>query len=308
MDEYSGGAPAAGTAAIRTADPGPSPAELAAAYGLSVSGRRPSLPEYTRQLWSRRHFILAYATARNTAAYTGARLGQIWQVMTPLLNAAVYYLIFGLLLGTNRGIPNFIAYLCTGVFVFQFTQSAVLAGTRSIADNLSLVRALHFPRACLPIAATVMQLQQLLFSMGVLITIILATGEPVTLRWLLIIPILLLQTLFNAGLALALARIGARTTDLAQLMPFILRTWMYASGVFWSVSNLASGHPAWVATLLNLNPALLFNDMMRFALMDSVPASSVPHHAWIAALVWSLLVVLGGYAFFWKAEAEYGRG
>ena len=305
MTEYSGGAPTIGTAG---AGPAPDPAALAAAYGLTVSGRRPGIAEYTRQLWSRRHFILAYATARAAAAYTGARLGQIWQVMTPLLNAAVYYLIFGLLLGTNKGIPNFIAYLCTGVFVFQFTQSAVLAGTRSIADNLSLVRALHFPRACLPIAATVMQLQQLLFSMVVLGVIVLATGEPVTLRWLLIVPILLLQTLFNAGLALVLARVGARTTDLAQLMPFVLRTWMYGSGVFWSVSSLASGHPPWVAQLLNLNPALLFNDLMRFALMDSVPASSVPHHAWLVATAWSLLVVLGGYAFFWKAEAEYGRG
>ena len=305
MIEYSGGAPAA-----RTAGPGPalSPAELAAAHGLTVSGRRPSLAEYTRQLWSRRHFILAYATAKVSATYTTARLGQIWQVMTPLLNAAVYYLIFGLLLGTSKGIPNYIAYLCTGVFVFQFTQSAVLAGTRSITDNLSLVRALHFPRACLPIAATLMQLQQLLFSMGVLVVIVLATGEPVTPRWLLIIPILLLQTLFNSGVALILARVGAKTTDLAQLMPFVIRTWMYASGVFWSVNSLAKGHPSWVPTLLNLNPALLFNDLMRFALMDSVPASTVPRHSWLIATAWSLVVVLGGYVFFWKAEEEYGRG
>ncbi|MFC1411163.1 ABC transporter permease [Streptacidiphilus sp. N1-12] len=285
-----------------------SPAELAAKYGLTVSGRRPSLTEYTRDLWSRRHFILAYATARVAALYTTARLGSAWQVVTPLLNAAVYYLIFGVLLGTNKGIPNFIAYLCTGVFVFQFTQSAVMAGTRAIADNLSLVRALHFPRACLPIATTVIQLQQLLFSMIVLGVIILATGEPLTLRWLLVVPILLLQTLFNTGLALVLARIGSRTTDLSQLMPFIIRTWMYSSGIFWSVGNITAGHASWIATLLNLNPALLFNELMRFALMDSVPASAIPHHSWIAVLGWALLASIGGFVFFWKAEAEYGRG
>ncbi|MHA6758695.1 ABC transporter permease [Streptacidiphilus sp. PAMC 29251] len=297
-------------AASRAEGPSPalSPAELAAKYGLTVSGRRPSLAEYTRELWSRRHFILAYATARVSALYTTARLGSAWQVVTPLLNAAVYYLIFGVLLGTNKGIPNFIAYLCTGVFVFQFTQSAVMAGTRSIADNLNLVRALHFPRACLPIAATVIQLQQLLFSMIVLVAIILGTGEPVTLRWFLVVPILVLQTLFNAGLALILARIGARTTDLSQLMPFVIRTWMYGSGIFWSVSNITSGHASWVATLLNLNPALLFNELMRYALMDSVSADSIPHHSWPAVLGWSLLVSAGGYVFFWRAEEEYGRG
>ncbi|QMU68919.1 ABC transporter permease [Streptacidiphilus sp. P02-A3a] len=299
MSEYSG--------SVDTR-PNLSGAELAAAHGLSITGRRPPLPSYTRQLWSRRHFIMAFATARLTAMYTAARLGQIWQVMTPLLNAAVYYLIFGLLLGTNRGIPNFIAYLCTGVFVFQFTQSAVLAGTRSIADNLGLIRALHFPRACLPIAFTVIQLQQLIFSMGVLAVIVLATGEPVSWRWLLIFPVLLLQSVFNAGLALFMARIGAKTTDMAQLMPFVLRTWMYLSGVFWSVSSFTSDAPGWVSAVLNLNPALIFNDLMRYALMMSVPASLLPSHVWPVAIGWSVLVGLAGYVFFWRAEEEYGRG
>ena len=291
-----------------SADTALSSAALAERYGLSVSGRRPPLAEYTRRLWGRRHFIVAFATARLTATYTAARLGQVWQVMTPLLNAAVYYLIFGLLLGTNRGIPNFIAYLCTGVFVFQFTQSAVLSGTRSIADNLGLIRALHFPRACLPIAFTVIQLQELLFSMGVLGVIVLATGEPFTLRWLLILPILLLQSLFNAGLAMFMARIGAKTTDMAQLMPFILRTWMYTSGVFWSVTTFTAHAPNWVADILNANPALIFNNLMRYALMDSVSSSSLPHHVWLSTLAWSLVVGVGGYLFFWKAEEEYGRG
>ena len=302
MSDYSGG--------VDTA-PGPaslSPAEFAAAHGLTISGQRPTLTAYTRLLWSRRHFIVAFATARLTAMYTAARLGQIWQVMTPLLNAAVYYLIFGLLLGTNRGIPNFIAYLCTGVFVFQFTQSAVLAGTRSIADNLGLIRALHFPRACLPIAFTVIQLQQLIFSMGVLGVIVLATGEPLTWRWLLVFPVLALQSTFNAGLALFMARIGSKTTDMAQLMPFVLRTWMYLSGVFWSVSSFTTHAPGWVTTVLNLNPALIFNDLMRYALMMSVSASLLPQHVWPVAVCWSVLVGLSGYVFFWRAEEEYGRG
>ena len=283
-------------------------AALAAAHGLAVSGERPSLPVYTRRLWSRRHFIVAFATARLTAMYTAARLGQIWQVMTPLLNAAVYYLIFGLLLGTNRGIPNFIAYLCTGVFVFQFTQSAVLAGTRSIADNLGLIRALHFPRACLPIAFTVIQLQQLIFSMGVLGVIMLLSGQPLTFHWLLVVPILLLQSVFNTGLAMIMARIGAKTTDMAQLMPFVIRTWMYLSGVFWAVSTFTAKAPHWAAVLLNMNPALIFNDEMRYALMTTVPESILPAHVWLITLAWALLFGLGGYVFFWLSEEEYGRG
>ena len=35
--------------------------------------------------------------------------------------------------------------------------------------------------------------------MVVLLAIVLATGEPVTVTWLLIVPALLLQTVFNVG-------------------------------------------------------------------------------------------------------------
>ena len=78
-------------------------AELAARYRLRPSAARPGVFAYAGQLWARRHFIVGFATARNVAMYTEARLGQLWQVLTPLLNAAVYYLIFGLILDTSRG-------------------------------------------------------------------------------------------------------------------------------------------------------------------------------------------------------------
>jgi teichoic acid transport system permease protein len=300
--------PGSSGTAVLDPDAGLSPEALAMKYGLTVSGARPGLRDYTRLLWSRRHFITAYSTARLAAMYTSARLGQIWQVMTPLLNAGVYYLIFGVLLGTRHGIANFVPFLCTGVFVFNFTQSAALSGTRSIEGNLGLIRALHFPRACLPIAFTLIQLQQLLFSMGVLAVIVLGFGEPITPCWLLVVPVLLLQSTFNAGLAMAVARIGARTTDTAQLMPFLLRTWMYVSGVFYNLKVFTAHAPHWAAVLLDANPALVYIDLMRYSLLDSVPHGSLPAYAWPLALSWAVVVGFVGYVFFWKAEEEYGRG
>jgi teichoic acid transport system permease protein len=291
-----------------TADDGLSPAELAAKYGLSVSGARPGLVEYTRQLWGRRHFINEFAKARTQAQYTQARLGQLWQVMTPLLNAAVYYLIFGLLIGTSKGIDNFIAFLVTGIFIFTFTQSSVLSGVRAVAGNLGLIRALHFPRASMPIAFTLMQLQQLLMSMFVLIAIVLMTGEVPDKSWLLVIPALLTQWVFNTGLALIVARLGSKMTDLAQLMPFILRTWMYMSGVMYSIDKLTASAPHYVRILLDTNPAAVYIDLVRFALINSVTRSQLPPHVWLSAVGWAVVVGVGGYVYFWKAEEQYGRG
>ncbi|GAA3303150.1 hypothetical protein GCM10020295_50980 [Streptomyces cinereospinus] len=231
--------------------------------------------------------------------------------MTPLLNAAVYYLIFGVLLQTKDGVPDYVPFLVTGVFIWTFTQSSILAGTRAISGNLGLVRALHFPRAALPISFCLQQLQQLLFSMAALVVILLVFGIPVAASWVLAIPALVLQFTFNAGVSMIMARLGARTPDIAQLMPFVLRTWMYVSGVMWSIDHLISRHddlPGWVGPVLQANPAAVYIDLMRFALIDSFRASQLPDHVWMLATGWALLAGIGGFIYFWKAEETYGRG
>ncbi len=295
---------------VPSPDEGLTAAGLAAKYGLAVSGARPSLAEYVRQLWGRRHFILAFSQAKLTAQYSQAKLGQLWQVATPLLNAAVYYFIFGVILHASRGMsPDvYIPFLVTGVFVFTFTQSSVMTGVRAISGNLGLVRALHFPRAALPVSFSLQQLQQLLFSMIVMFIVTIAFGSYPGPSWLLIVPVLVLQFLFNTGLALIVARLGAKTPDLAQLMPFVLRTWMYASGVMFSISKMMAGRPEWVVRMLQVNPAAVYMDLMRFALIDGYDASNLPPHVWAIALFWALVVFAGGFVYFWKAEERYGRG
>ncbi|MFI5755196.1 ABC transporter permease [Streptomyces sp. NPDC051569] len=291
-------------------DDGLTPAELAAKYGLAVSGARPGLRDYVRQLWGRRHFILAFSSAKLTAQYSQAKLGQLWQVATPLLNALVYYLIFGLILGTRKGMPQevFIPFLVTGVFVFTFTQSSVMAGVRAISGNLGLVRALHFPRASLPVSFALQQLQQLLFSMIVLFVVAIGFGSYPSLSWVLIVPALALQFVFNTGLALIMARLGSKTPDLAQLMPFVMRTWMYASGVMFSIPVMLKGKPSWIADVLQYNPAAIYMDLIRYALIDGYGSSNLPAHVWPAALAWSVFLGVVGFVYFWKAEERYGRG
>jgi len=316
-------------------------AELAARYRLRPSAARPGIFAYARQLWERRHFILGFATARNVAMYTEARLGQLWQVLTPLLNAAVYYLIFGIILGTNRGVPNFLGFLITGIFIFNFTQRAFITTSRVMPDSLPLIRALPFPRACLPIGYVLIELEQLAMAMVVLTAIVLASGEPLTWYWLFAIPALALQGVFNVGMGLFLARLGAGADDFSQLLPFLVRTWMYASGVMFSIQTIGSlrNHPA-LTFLLQINPAAVFIGLVRNAVLQSQRLAwpgSKPYDAancalyhtgkkayleysaychgtvpmsglWLWGIGWAVVALLVGFVFFWEAETRYGRG
>jgi len=212
-----------------------------------------------------------------------------------------------------------------------------------ITSSLPLIRALQFPRASLPLAYVIIELQQMFLSMAVLIVIVLVSGEPVTWYWLLAIPVLLLQTIFNVGVGLLVARLGSQVNDFSQLLPFLLRTWMYLSGVMFSIANLTD-ISAKVKAILQLNPAALYITLMRNAMLlsqrQSFPgskpynkakctlwthytskdppfiqyysayckATANPAHYWYYAVGWAVLALVVGFFFFWRAEAKYGRG
>ncbi len=60
------------------------------------------------------------------------------------------------------------------MFIFGFTERSIVVGSTVMRANIALIRALHFPRACLPLAYVLVEFQQLLLSLLVLFTIVLA--------------------------------------------------------------------------------------------------------------------------------------
>jgi teichoic acid transport system permease protein len=320
-------------------------AEMAAEYGLKLSGARPPLGEYLVSLWARRHFIIGYATARNISMYTEAKLGQIWQVLTPLLNSLVYYLIFGILFAAAKGVNHYPAFLISGVFVFAFSERSIVTGSTVMRTNLQLIRALYFPRASLPLAYVIVELQQMMLGMVVVAIVMLGSQQWPSWYWFLLIPAVALQSLFNTGAALIVSRLGGAMQDVSELIPFILRISRYFCGVMYLVITLPIRDlPSWVAKVLTLNPFAVYIQLVRVAFMSSYRQDSAGNqpfnnakcqtflndpggnhnanavlqaycHAivnnnelWIAAVGWGVGFFVIGLYFFWRAEHLYGRG
>ena len=275
---------------------------MASEYGLRRIGVRPQLGVYLHDLWSRRHFIRVLATANAYARNQKNYLGQLWAVINPILNAVVYFLIFGLILQTDRGVENYVAFLTIGVFMFGFSSSAIMAGSRAITGNLGLIRSLHFPRAVLPFAVVFTELITLLPALAVLCGIVLLTGEPITLDWLLFPIVVFAQWLFNTGCALIVARLVAQVRDLLNVIPFVLRFLRYASGVMFSISAYLGDN--WIGVVMEYQPFALYLTLARSALLSEGAPDPV---AWTVGIGWALLFLAGGFLLFWRAEERYGR-
>lgn len=277
-------------------------AEKAAHAGLHRVGARPPFLEYLRSAWERRSFAWAMAKFRLEASQQTNRLGMLWLVIKPILNAGIYGLIFGLLQGSNRPV-DYPAYVVIGVFLFEFFSTSLNSGARSITSNRSLVQSLAFPRITLPLAGVAQQFMSLIPMLGVLGVLLTLLGHPPEWHWLLMIPLLALYTLFNLGVAMIAARLTVHVADLTQILPFVNRILFYISGVLFAVDRILASHPLIMAAY-DFHPLYQVLQIARGELMHG---THYPAHYWAWFAMWSVLSFAVGLVFFWVAEERYGR-
>ncbi|SDR70559.1 ABC-2 type transporter, partial [Brevibacterium siliguriense] len=92
--------------------------------------------------------------------------------------------------------------------------------------------------------------------------------EVITWRVFLVIPVIILQTIFNVGLACFLARLGHKIPDLTNFMSIVSRFWLYGSGVFFSIEDRLGNHPA-LLEAMQYNPMHAYLTLVRFTTLRS---------------------------------------
>ena len=265
----------------------------------SLSGWR----GYLRNLWRWREFGWFLAMGNLTARNASTSLGLFWWVLNPLIMAAIYFLVFGIIFDGRRGEPDFIAWLLSGVFVFNYTATAMTSGANSILANRKLLVNIRFPRLVLPISAVIETGVGFILSIGVYYLIAwpangVAPGPG--LAWLP--AAIALHTVFNLGLAGWTARLAIPFRDINNLLPHITRLWLYLSPIIWTLSLIES-RGAWAERLVSVNPIFGILSFYRMALMGR----PLDRGAFALALGWTVVIGLGGIVSFVRHEGNMVR-
>jgi len=260
----------------------------------------------------RRSFVWNLSKSRAYTRNQGSYLGQAWSVINPTLDAAVYIIVFGFVFGARKGIENIAAFITVGTFTYALFQRAVMAGVDAIPMNLDLVRSHQFPRAVVPAATSLTE--AVLFAPALVVMVIISyltgflpgmgTVDP-RWTWLLLPVAAVLLVIFSMGTSFFLARIGARTPDLRNVLPFFLSLGRYGSGVMFSIQSMVNPH-AWWAKVLEWQPISVYLTLFR-ACFGNEPSARLSPQLWYWAVGWALIVLIPGFIFFWGAEKTYGR-
>ncbi|MDO5741453.1 MAG: ABC transporter permease [Vagococcus sp.] len=278
--------------------------DYVATWSLQRIGTRLPLKQYLHSLWKYRMFIVFQSRAKAFSSARNTGLGRVWLVLEPFLSAGVFYVIFGLLLQTSRGIDNFIGYLVVGISFFTYMQNSLTRGGTVIQQNKNIIRSFAFPRATLIIADIMMRLIDTfpLMLATMMFIIIMPPHVIPSFTWLLIIPVHLLMVLFSTGLMFIVAKLTVLIKDLRHIWPLLGRFWFYSSGVFFSIDNFAS-HPT-IVTIMNLNPGYVILQMYR----DVLIYNRIPYVSnWLYVFGWAAMMLIFGFLFFWYSEEKYGQ-
>ena len=166
----------------------------------------------------------------------------------------LYYVILGVILSGSRGVDHYLLWLTIGVFAYNLTAKTVLSGAGAITSNEGLIRAVKFPRALLPVSVTFSHIITFWFELGMLAGLAIVMGLYPNPRWLAIPFFLAIQTGFNLGFAMIVARLNDGFRDVAQIVPFLFRLGVYASGVMFPLDKIADRVQGPLLLLVELNP------------------------------------------------------
>lgn len=272
--------------------------------GLEPLGEKASFSEYLKGLWQRRHFIWRESKNKVLEQTSNTFLGPIWLVFNPLLNAAFYWIIFGLVLGVSRGMENFVAFIIIGILMFQFSRGVIGQSPKAITSARSMIRAFSYPRAAIPLSLVLREMLAQFIVIAVMLVMILAIPPRVTIdsTWLLFPAVFMFHISINLGMAFFFSRLGYKMPDFAQAMSFITRLLMYASGVIFPVERFVQNETA--LAIVKANPLYMLLDAYRSILMENtVPSSGT----WWGLTAWGVGLLLFGFLYFWRGEEEYAR-
>ncbi len=233
--------------------------------------------------------------------YKRSVLGFGWFLLKPLFSMIVYYFAFTRILRFGGAIPHFSLFLLTGLLPWNFFSSSLSATTSSLLDNHRLIRSIHFPRMCLPVAEVLANLIHLLLALVVLEAVLIIFGHTPGLSIILLIPAILLFTVMTIGAGMLLSIGNVFYRDVKQFVEVLLLAWFYASPIIYPLDSIGVQiiESPGLLQILRFNPVAGFMEIMHSILYTGTwPAA----WCWISLSAWSVVFLILGSVVFRKAE------
>ena len=263
----------------------------------------PSIGAYLQETISHLSFAIAKAKLDLRAVNRNTWLGQLWNILNPLLLSLVYWLLVVVILGSGGSIFSLegiktLTQIVAGLFLFRFISIGLMTGAKSIVSGGAFVLNTRLPRIILPLSSVYSAFLSFLPSMFLYAIFHLVSQYPITPELLLLVLVVLLSFLLTAGLAMLAATGNVFFRDIASFLPYVTRIWLYLTPVIYVYTDIPDNY-RW---LIFLNPiGALFVCWQQILFLGEIPGNSYL----LAGVLWATGLFLLGFVMFLRKERDF---
>ncbi len=190
--------------------------------------------------------------------YRRSFLGYMWSVLNPLLIMLVMVTVFSTMF--KRNIEKFPVYLFCGQILFNYMNQSTHQALSSINGSSALLKKIYVPKYIFTFAKITSGIIDLIFSMGALIIVMIATRAKFSWHFLLFPFVLIQLYIFCLGLGLFLAQANVFFRDIQYIYNAITTAWLYLTPIFYPIESLPP-NILWIVK--HMNPMYFYIGQFR---------------------------------------------
>ena len=268
-----------------------------AAYG----GARPNalrlIVAGLTETWSRRRLTRYLVRAELVKTGADTLLGNIWWILDPLLQMAIYVVFVSLITGKTEA--DYPLFVFAAILPWKWFSAAISDAILSVVARERIIKQVHFPKVVLPVAATVSGIVNFAFGL-IPLSILMLLFYRDRLSWtILLIPaIAVVQFVFTLGLSILASAINVFYRDVGNVARHVLRLWFYLSPALYSTKQVdtIAAHHVEARIAFALNPFTVLFESYRAVIYDG----RQPSWAGLGALLVASFVILGLCTYVFK--------
>ena len=231
--------------------------------------------------------------------YKQTVMGVGWAIFMPLLNTAVFSVIFMRVTPLDTGMPYPVFVYC-GLVAWNIFASSLRFSVMSLTSNMNLVTKVYFPREIFPISAVIVSLVDAAVAATVLVALMVWYGIGVTPAVLLLPVIVAVQVIFTVAVGMLLAIANVFYRDVKYLFEIVLSVGMFATAVVYPV-ELVGGR---LGVVLQLNPMTAIIEAYRSVLLRGELPAMLP---FTVCIVGATATLLAAWTTFHRAEFAFAE-
>lgn len=220
-----------------------------------------------QQHYNNIHRIFSITRYERIAENRESDLGGLWNILSPMIQIATYWLVFGL--GIRGGAPvsdiPYIQWMLSGLVAWFFLSACIRKGTSAILSKISILEKMNFPTSILITTTVTSELITHLITFTLIYILFLLQGYTPRIENLMLIYYLFCAIVFSISFGLVFSVLTMLKRDVKNLVSSCMRMLFYITPILWTTEKL----PLILQNLIKLNPLYYIVEGYRASLFPS---------------------------------------